>query len=241
MARIRNNQRRSRARRSEHIRDLEERLREYELRGVQASSSLQIAARSVLRENARLRSLLTLRGVQDAEVESYLKLETHRLEGGALDELSTQSNSPPSIIPIYGQEHLTRSSSNAPHQKLMTASSPQDSANTIHLPKSASVLNASEGAGCPQHSTCPVINEDQLIESQPSPSQGHTVRLHSSTDRLENGNGIQDNMTPCMEAAMIIVGMNSGLSMEEANAELGCPPVNDCYVDNLTVFRIMDR
>lgn len=43
-------------------------------------------------------------------------------------------------------------------------------------------------------------------------------------------------MTPCVEVAMIIVSMNGGLYMEEAKAELGCPPLNDCYVANPTLF-----
>ncbi|KAI4161541.1 MAG: hypothetical protein LQ342_004825 [Letrouitia transgressa] len=223
------------------MRDLEKRLREYELRGVQASSSLQIAARRVIQENARLRSLLTRRGVKDAEIESYLKVDTHGSDGGALDGLSARSILSSSTRSVYGQEQLTRSSSNTSYQKLIVGSSPQESASMVKPPRSAGVLNASEDTDCPQPSTCPITNRDQLIEGQRSPSQELTVCLHSSTNRLEKGKGIQNNMTPCMEAAMIIVSMNSGLSIEEANAELGCPPVNDCYVDNLTVFRVMDR
>ena len=223
------------------MRDLEERLREYELRGVQASSSLQIAARGVIRENTGLRSLLTWRGVKDAEIESYLKVYTHGSDGGASDRLSPRSILPSSTRSVDGQEHLTGSSSNTSHQKLIIGPSPQDSASTVQPPKLVDVLKALEDADCPQPSTCPITNKDQLIESQRSPSQEHTVRLHMSTDRLEKGKRTQNNMTPCMEAAMIIVSMNHGLSMEEANAELGCPPENDCYMDNLTVFRIMDR
>lgn len=40
---------------------------------------------------------------------------------------------------------------------------------------------------------------------------------------------------------MIIVSMNGGLYMEEAKAELGCPPLNDCYVANPTLFQVMDE
>lgn len=223
------------------MRNLEERLREYELRGVQASSSLQIAARGVIRENARLRSLLACKGVKDAEVESYLKADMHGSECGASDGLSARSILPSSTRSICGQEHLTASSSNTSHQKLMARLSPLNTASTVQPANLAGILNASGDADCPQRSICPIASKDQPIGSQRSPPQEHTVRLHSSTEHIEKSKGTQNNMTPCMEAATIIVSMNSGLSMEEASAELGCRPVNDCYVDNLTVFRVMDR
>lgn len=241
MARIRNNQRRSRARRNEHMRNLEEQLREYELRGVQASSSLQTAARSVVWENSRLRSLLRWKGVKDAEVESYLKFDMHDSDDGASDGLSARSILSSYTQSACGQEHLTASSSNTSHQKPMMELTQRDSTCMDQPPKSPCALTAQGDVDCPQLSTCPGTNKDRLIESQRSPSQD-TLCLHSSTDRLEKGKRAQNNMTPCMEAAMIIVSMNNGsLSMEEANAELGCTPVNDCYVDNLTVFRVMDR
>lgn len=41
--------------------------------GVEANLELQNAARKVLRENYRLRELLRLRGVDEDEVESYLR------------------------------------------------------------------------------------------------------------------------------------------------------------------------
>ncbi|RSL41257.1 hypothetical protein CEP54_015875, partial [Fusarium duplospermum] len=45
LARIRETQKRSRARRREYLRELEQRLRVYELQGVEASSEVQKAAR----------------------------------------------------------------------------------------------------------------------------------------------------------------------------------------------------
>lgn len=63
LARIRDNQRRSRARRAEHLRSIEARLRGCEDAGVAASAEMQQAARRVVRENRRLRALLEGLGV----------------------------------------------------------------------------------------------------------------------------------------------------------------------------------
>lgn len=72
-ARIRDNQRRSRARRKEYIQELEARLRQSELRGIEASAEIQMAARQVADENRKLRGLLSLHGMGDDKVETYLQ------------------------------------------------------------------------------------------------------------------------------------------------------------------------
>lgn len=72
LARIRDNQRRSRARRKEYVQDLEARLRRVELQGVEAATEIQLAARRVADENRRLRALLNRHGVSDDAIEGYL-------------------------------------------------------------------------------------------------------------------------------------------------------------------------
>lgn len=72
LARIRDNQRRSRARRREYLQELEQRLRAYELQGVEASSEVQQAARRVAEENRQLRGLLNRHGIGDDYISSYL-------------------------------------------------------------------------------------------------------------------------------------------------------------------------
>jgi hypothetical protein len=73
LARIRDNQRRSRARRKEYLQELEARLRSCELLGIEASSEIQVAARRVADENRKLRALLSQNGIGDGEVEAYLQ------------------------------------------------------------------------------------------------------------------------------------------------------------------------
>jgi hypothetical protein len=73
LARIRDNQRRSRARRKEYLQELEARLRQCELQGIEASSEIQMAARRVADENKKLRGLLAQHGVADDNIEAYLQ------------------------------------------------------------------------------------------------------------------------------------------------------------------------
>ncbi|KAF1919560.1 hypothetical protein BDU57DRAFT_469710 [Ampelomyces quisqualis] len=68
LARIRDNQRRSRARRKEYLQELEAKIRACEQVGIEASSEIQSAARKVVEENRMLRSLLHKRGVSKAEI-----------------------------------------------------------------------------------------------------------------------------------------------------------------------------
>ncbi|KAE8390144.1 hypothetical protein BDV23DRAFT_183837 [Aspergillus alliaceus] len=70
--RIRDNQRRSRARRKEYIQNLEQRLHRFEVLGVQATQQVQAAGRKVVMENTHLRSLLKLHGVTDQDIQEYL-------------------------------------------------------------------------------------------------------------------------------------------------------------------------
>jgi hypothetical protein len=73
LARIRDNQRRSRARRKEYLQELEARLRQCELQGIEASAEIQQAARRVADENKKLRSLLAQHGVADDNIDTYLQ------------------------------------------------------------------------------------------------------------------------------------------------------------------------
>ncbi|KAH7371911.1 hypothetical protein BKA64DRAFT_649584 [Cadophora sp. MPI-SDFR-AT-0126] len=73
LARIRDNQRRSRARRKEYLQELEARLRQCELQGIEASAEIQMAARAVANENKKLRVLLAQHGIGDDKVEVHLQ------------------------------------------------------------------------------------------------------------------------------------------------------------------------
>ncbi|KAH8587408.1 hypothetical protein B0O99DRAFT_400201 [Bisporella sp. PMI_857] len=71
--RLRENKRRFRLRRKEYVTDLERSLRELREQGVQATKEVQLSARKVARENARLRQLLRYVGVDDNVVHSWIQ------------------------------------------------------------------------------------------------------------------------------------------------------------------------
>lgn len=73
LARIRDNQRRSRARRKEYLQELETKLRTYEQIGIEASSEIQSAARTVLEENRKLKAILREQGMSEQEVLAALE------------------------------------------------------------------------------------------------------------------------------------------------------------------------
>ena len=73
LARIRDNQRRSRARKREYLQELEQRLRLCELQGIEASAEVQMAARRVAEENRQLRELLHKQGVSEEYIVHYLQ------------------------------------------------------------------------------------------------------------------------------------------------------------------------
>ena len=78
--RVRDNQRRSRARRKEYIQELEIRLRHCERSGIQASQELQVAARNVALENVRLRTLLKTHGVAENEIDGCVNAANQELQ-----------------------------------------------------------------------------------------------------------------------------------------------------------------
>ncbi|KAG0634016.1 hypothetical protein HOY80DRAFT_988538 [Tuber brumale] len=74
LSRIRENQRRSRARKREYMEDLERRWQKCKEMGVQANVELQQAARKVIEENALLREILAEAGIAQEEVERRLQV-----------------------------------------------------------------------------------------------------------------------------------------------------------------------
>ncbi|KIH89547.1 hypothetical protein SPBR_07441 [Sporothrix brasiliensis 5110] len=104
LARIRDNQRRSRARRKEYQQELEQRVRAFEEQGVEASTEVQHAARRVADENKKLRRLLQQSGVSHAAVEAYL----HGGSVGDVDDIDTgdTGDSGPPGANVATLEHL---------------------------------------------------------------------------------------------------------------------------------------
>ncbi|WQF83496.1 hypothetical protein CDEST_08510 [Colletotrichum destructivum] len=75
-SRIRDNQRRSRARKKEYVLEIEQKLRQCHSKGVEASAEVQQAARHVANENHKLRQLLHTLGLVDEQIEQYIQAGT---------------------------------------------------------------------------------------------------------------------------------------------------------------------
>jgi hypothetical protein len=70
-ARLRDNKRRNRQRQKDYTSSLEAKLRELQSRAVQATQEVQLSARKVVEENARLKALLRHVGVEDHVIETW--------------------------------------------------------------------------------------------------------------------------------------------------------------------------
>lgn len=84
-SRLRENQRRSRARKKEYLLSLEARFQACQRTGIEANIDIQNAAKKVVRENHILRSMLRRRGVTDDEIDRTLK------EGGEEGSVNGES------------------------------------------------------------------------------------------------------------------------------------------------------
>ncbi|KAI4735668.1 hypothetical protein E4T50_13824 [Aureobasidium sp. EXF-12298] len=98
VARIRDNQRRSRARRKEYLQELEAKYRLCEAVGAEASQEIQTAARKVLDENERLRRLLRQQGFSDANV-----------DGNGPDECASSSSAAETLSVMLATPYLSTS------------------------------------------------------------------------------------------------------------------------------------
>lgn len=130
LARIRDNQRRSRARRKEYLQELESKFRICERTGAEASSEIQAAARVVAEENKRLRLLLKQHGVRDPNVEEGQSNQAANLEEmlnayrpcNGIDVRERRSAPPQSQQPIH-YEPLPSSDPFVPIQPSLHSSS----------------------------------------------------------------------------------------------------------------------
>lgn len=97
--RIRENQRRSRARRKEYVETMERKLHEYERRGVDATLEMQQAARTVAVENTRLRMMLAQMGAGAADVDAFLQAFQDRDAAQTLSSVRFLQEQPSSSAP----------------------------------------------------------------------------------------------------------------------------------------------
>ncbi|KAK9238350.1 hypothetical protein V1525DRAFT_401334 [Lipomyces kononenkoae] len=148
LARIRENQRRSRARKREYVADLETKVRSCQEEGLQLNIQIQRTARRVVEENRKLRDLLSNVGVDESVVEAWLKSN----EGGESESGPARTKE---VDDILKAKHPCNTCGTAPAKKVNDGQPPAGSqipvvqdttsrtATASQLPRNVSIRNVS--------------------------------------------------------------------------------------------------
>ncbi|KAJ9150107.1 hypothetical protein NKR19_g5415 [Coniochaeta hoffmannii] len=224
--RVRENQRRSRARRHDLLRDLQQRLDEQERLGVQATIEMQQAAGQVARENARLRDLLLRLGVSDGEVEEFLRrgdpnsVENPLIENGLAEGAGAPGSAPgvSSATELLGAEQLGTPACSYDLQAASGFPSCSEEENSYFLQPSRA----------PPGDRTATLWPDSTEDAQPH---------HANLD-VSHESGLE---TSCEVAAAILADMHGHGDASRARVVLGCTDQSDCTVKNTTVFDLLDK
>ena len=228
LARIRDNQRRSRARRKEYIGEIETRLQECERHGSGASYEIQVAAKKVAQENKQLRELLIRNGVNNEEIDAHLRSSSNAL----LCEETRQANT---CVAVRALEEKLSARINC-GGRVLTAQMPKSRA--CDKGEASPISHQMASFGSPSFSDCGTSGETGRC-SLNGPLQ--SLPLGSEQVKLgEISEDVVPNLNDCTVAADIIITMAGGDS-NSVKADLGCQPGVDCEVDNQLILSIMDR
>ncbi|KAF2032493.1 hypothetical protein EK21DRAFT_109871 [Setomelanomma holmii] len=256
LARIRDNQRRSRARRKEYLQELEAKIRSCEQVGIEASSEIQSAARKVLDENRKLRSLLYERGVSEPEVVVAL--------GGPADRSYEQISVAPALNAMLDRRitcnTLSSTSSPAPsHTRATSLPRHMPSAPTITIPvqrstalsccdsPSPSSIVSSMGTPPPVTYSAPfyptamtpsapeIKSEDARYGYSYDQSYNQSWHYSNEYSMVSDPNTFY-NASSCVDAANIIRTMRADVG-SEVDASMPChTPDQDYYMNNNVGF-----
>ena len=154
---------RSRARRKEYLQELEAKLRNCEQVGIEASAEIQTAARKVLDENKKLRSLLLERCVFDADIVAAL--------GGPTDKSFEQVSSTPALQNVL-ERRITSSILSSTSSPLPQQSRAVSVPRHVHSVPSLNIP-ASRPAAL---SSCESLSPTSIVSSMgtPPPASYHT-------------------------------------------------------------------
>ena len=229
LARIRENQRRSRARRKDYTLELEARLRKCELLGVEANAEIQFAARRVADENRRLRALLAEKG---------FGAETSREQSAAvaLNELLTR---PKKCCPAAEGKISTVIRSGMSCDEGNGARSSTANSRPVNC---ISNSMESSNSGSRSRNIIPRVQSIAATDSSKVPANNANFNIqvpYNSAAPKEQANNAR-NANNCMSATHMISTM-VGADPNAVRADLGCISGVDCEVDNQLVFSVMDR
>lgn len=265
--RIRDNQRRSRARRKEYIDDLEQRIRRFERQGVEATTEVQAAARKVAKENAWLRTLLVAHGVANNEIDNYLRGKHNNPDA---------IPSPPKA-PMLASKAATRSNISIDSIKEHRLRAPCSAGNSCCGQQSSVPIVLSKGNVTKNQVPSPVA---EIIARPPGPPKSTSGTLSSEIGaqidykvlqvalprsaqnigkppeassvgaigqpnlplvaEMPNSQNLTDDESTCEAAANIIASMRGHGDTETVMAELGCSSNRSCTVKNMTIFELLE-
>ncbi|GKZ24728.1 hypothetical protein AbraIFM66951_011855 [Aspergillus brasiliensis] len=230
--RIRDNQRRSRARRKEYIHDLEQRLQKYQTEGIRATREVQEAGRKVAVENSLLRSLLILHGVSDQEVQEYLKAHTA--------DICPPTSRPEAVLvtPSHSGQSprlntVDDSGGPIPSNNERDDTSPEK---TATKPASSSSLVTYQQAAISDSQNSDGDSELSVPFDSPTPDIPTLQAPNRHQDSRQSG-----QCTPCETAAGIISSMRSYPNMQDVRSELGCHSSASCMVKNMDIFQLLNE
>lgn len=243
-ARVRDNQRRSRARRKEYLQELEAKVRHYEKHGVQAAKEIQDAARVVLEENRALKAELQ-------ELKRLREADEHRTPSTA-----ASSGFPTRAVKVADETMVPRGVPQDTCQARLLESSSTTTNHTISKKQGTSALGIAHTM--PRDNTLPSIcdimarptTEQQPMEVHPAASSQN--RDSPTSTQLEKGGeqahtwaeelDMSNDRSSCAFAVSVLTSMRADITAEDVQAELGCNSEFDrCSVDNSKLFTAVDR
>lgn len=257
-ARVRENQRRSRARRKEYLEELEARLRNYESLGIQASVDVQHSARTVLVENARLREENAQLRIVNDRLKQQLEAkpehnrdnisadgDSQSLERGRVsrDESRTwaavcapavESNEEPAAESLQSNFHTTGRCDGElaiVNELSLPMTTQAGSFQPSPTPTAPSMSDVD------QPSTSETASHDRFPAQQETDAQEMTCGRNYHAD-------LSTDTSSCEYAAQIITSMRADVTTDDVRADLGCnESIGDwkrCKVNNAKLFVAMD-
>ena len=244
-ARVRDNQRRSRARRKEYVQELEAKVRHYEKQGVQAAKEIQDAARVVLEENralkAELQELKRLREVYGQSTgPTATSAATHVAK---VEDESLVTQEVLQDTSLVGVSHKSSTPLNHTIRKTQSAFAPNMTQSTPH--------NTTASTSPPErHFTARAATEQYLDEKTATACSlnKHSTISHQQGQRGEQTNtwieelDMSNDRSSCAFAVSVLTSMRADITAEDVQAELGYNTEFDrCSVDNSKLFIAVDR
>ncbi|KAI1638543.1 hypothetical protein F4809DRAFT_246827 [Biscogniauxia mediterranea] len=254
LTRIRDNQRRSRARRKAYVQELENRLQNFEHQGVKVTYAMQKAAQTVDRENRLLRALLHQQGFTDKKINGFLQTNNIAVSRPVLQSfpqgpgLTTQA---PELLSEHQLLQFFESATHPIGRAPEPPKSPKNEKTTENILSDCNRMSASPGRGYPRinrlgsesPSGCSLFNFRTIGHSTSFSSESSDICPVENAERLNQlysptsgGHLVYDEAQHPPNNSRISHGpWPLGSSMGH-KTELGC--VDTALYENLAAFQL---